>query len=185
MLAPPPARLRKHSLLRTHGSANYPCLWRQSRLANVTCAGNQRLCIINLTTMFGDVRNTNYGVRQNILLYYTQLGVCRKVPYPLLKSPYSVSIHPILMICYSSADWHRYHCIRQQHERLQPKELYIDWRTCWWLFGLLSGIYLYIYYIIVNKLCLMYFQHKHSLLLRGSYVVITVSTANVNLHQAS
>jgi hypothetical protein len=50
------------------------------------------------------LESLNYAVRQNVLLYYTQQSVCRKVSYPLLESPYSVSIHCILMICYSRAD---------------------------------------------------------------------------------
>jgi len=54
--ATPPIWLQKQTDLRTYDSANSPCLWRQSRLVNVTCVWNQGLCGINPTTIFGNVR---------------------------------------------------------------------------------------------------------------------------------
>jgi hypothetical protein len=47
MLAPPPLWLQKHTDLRAHGLAHSPDMWRQPRLANLTCAGSWRLNGIN------------------------------------------------------------------------------------------------------------------------------------------
>ena len=44
---PPPLSLQEYTDLREHDFAQLPCLWHESRFANVTCAWSWTLCGIN------------------------------------------------------------------------------------------------------------------------------------------
>jgi hypothetical protein len=48
ILAPPPLWPQKHTNLRPHDFARSSDLWRQPRIASVTCAWSWRLCEINI-----------------------------------------------------------------------------------------------------------------------------------------
>ena len=53
ILAPPPLWLQEHTDQRAHDFAHCPDLWRQPKLAKITCARSWRLCGIT-TAIFAD-----------------------------------------------------------------------------------------------------------------------------------
>jgi hypothetical protein len=56
-MAPAPLWLHNHSALCAHGFAHSPDMWRQPRLANVTCDWSWRLCGISSAILVVHLRN--------------------------------------------------------------------------------------------------------------------------------